>query len=154
MMYICAMKKILFSFILMGLLSGLIACDNTSEPKNEVESIQRKWTLFKTENRSENYESKEFSGQPIEIIMSLDNNGYFIIYDTFLDPKFEGAGINKIQQRSKGQWSYEDDILKLHHITDDTAFTEILKITSLDSKELVVQGENDKKNIYRTYNKR
>ncbi len=124
------------------------------EPDADLIPIHKKWTLQKEENRVEKYESIEFKGQPIEIVMDLNDNGYFIIYDTFLDPRFEGAGINKIQQRSRGQWEYRDDLLILHHSTDDTSYTENLTVNRLSNEELILQGENEKATIYKTFNKR
>ncbi len=147
--------RIKIHILVVTIFSLLVAsCGDNSTPKNDESSIQRKWTLQKTEDRSEKYQSEEFKNQPIEIILSLEENGYFVIYDTFLDPKFDGAGINKIQERSKGQWDYKDDVLTLNHMNVDNPRKEVLKVKTPSKDELVLQGADSKANIYTTYNKR
>ena len=82
------------------------------------------------------------------IIMSLEKNGYFIIYDTIIDPKFAEAGITKIQPISKGQWRYENNELRLMHLLPESNNPEVFKVKELSSTKLITEGSNSKVHKY------
>jgi hypothetical protein len=78
------------------------------------------------------------------LILSLKENGYFMIYDSITSPKFKDAGISKIQVVSKGQWSVENKNLILNYLNTDSESRTQFNIQSLNSRELILLGENKK----------
>lgn len=112
---------------------------DSKETKVDQKSLAKRWTLSDDRDKNKNV---------IEVILSLEENGYFIIYDTITDKKFIAAGINKIQPISKGQWKVNDGKLMLSHIMDDSTRVEEFSIKSLNLDKLVIIGSNNKKHTY------
>lgn len=118
-----------------------------------MSTVTGKWKLTREESKTPESETVEFSGQPSAIILHLQKNGYFIIYDSFTAPEWKKKELPLIQQRSKGQWELKNNQLTLTHLTDDTSFTEELEITSVSDAELITRGKNNRSNVYKTYGK-
>jgi uncharacterized protein (TIGR03066 family) len=113
--------------------------------------IVGKWKLHLHQKR-ENNTKVDLKAQPTEVILNIMDGGYFIIYDTFIDPRFNQKGFNRISERSKGQWELLDDKrLILHHNVDDSTRLEELTITKLNNRTLVTKGKDKKSSIYKTY---
>lgn len=148
------MKQALF-LILVGL--SIVACsskeelETTDSQEVNLNPIVGKWKLHLHQKR-ENNTKIDLKSQPTEVILNIMDGGYFIIYDTFIDPKFNQKGFNRISERSKGQWEYLDDKrLILHHNIDDSTRIEELTITKLNNQTLVTKGKDKKSSIYKTY---
>ena len=154
------MKNIFLLLILTTLVisSSLISCsasksdeDVTQEDENE-NPIVGKWKLNGLKNKDLKDQDVNLKNQPTEVILSLMEGGYFVIYDTFIDPRFSQKGFNRISETSKGQWEFIDNKkLILHHNSDDTTRIEEMDVTLLNKNTLVTKGKNKKSNIYKTY---
>ena len=139
--------KITPLFSALTLLLVLLSC---SQPKKES-SITGRWRLEKEERRPANDKAIEYANQPTYVILKLDSTGYFLLYDTFIDPSWKSKGLPLIAERSKGQWKLEGTTLKLNHETDDTTYTETLKVSEVNDKILVTEGQDHKSNVFKTY---
>lgn len=147
--------------IVLTLLIGLAACGENTSDKNEPvsqgnsaeENLKGRWKLTKEEHKMTREKGVQYSKQPTNVILHIQKNGYFTIYDTFIDPKWKEKGLPLIERRSKGQWQLNGKVLTLNHIEDDTSYEEKLEITTLNKTELVTRGSDKKANIYRTYGK-
>jgi hypothetical protein len=147
------MKLILFlsSFFL------FISCTQKAKVlENEDVFIENpligKWKLQFFQKNEENKKETNLKEQTTHQILSIMEGGYFMIYDTFIDHKFNDKGFNRIAQRSKGQWEFDNNKkLILHHIFDDTTYIEELFITTLNKNTLVTKGKEKNANIYKTY---
>lgn len=144
------MKTSILTFLAIGLLSSIIVISSctsntTSDKKVSSEnnsSIAKKWTLSDNNGNST-------QNNPTMVVMSLEKNGYFIIYDTITDPKFVAAGINKIQPISKGQWKYNDNELTLNHLIPDSSVVEVFKVQMITDSKLVTIDSHNKKHTYK-----
>jgi hypothetical protein len=128
------------------------APDN-STPVENANEIMGRWKLTKQEQMKSPEAGVQYSNQPTNIILHLQKNGYFIIYDTFIDPSWKEKGLPLILQRSKGQWELNGKQLSLTHLSDDSTYSEVLEVTSIDDHQLVTRGKDKKSNIYKTYGK-
>ncbi|ASS48720.1 MAG: hypothetical protein A3D31_06775 [Candidatus Fluviicola riflensis] len=149
-----SITSILFALLLVASCST----ESTDKPVGEQvtsakESIIGRWKLTKEEQKTTREKGVEYSTQPTNIVLHIQKNGYFIIYDTFIDPEWKEKGLPLIQRRSKGQWKLNDKQLLLTHLMDDSSYTEDLEITSITSTELITKGKDRKANIYKTYGK-
>src|SRR5688572_2817338 len=72
--------------------------------KSTKSGILGRWKLTKEEQKTTREKGVEYSNQPTNIVLHIQKNGYFIIYDTFIDPEWKEKGLPLIQRRSKGQW--------------------------------------------------
>lgn len=148
-----------YFFLLLSLNLLLFSCSETTKPTENVEieeenenPIVGKWKLNIHQKKENQNNEIDLKHQPTEVILSIMDGGYFVIYDTFVDPKFNQKGFNRISERSKGQWELIDDKkLILHHNSDDTTRIEELLVTKLTKHTLVTQGKDKKANIYKTY---
>lgn len=116
-------------------------------------SITGRWKLTRSQNTSASNDQVEYADQPTDVILHLQKNGYFIVYDTFTSPSWKQKGLPLIQQRSRGQWTLEGKQLQLNYFSDDSNFTEELEVTKLSQNELVTRGKDKKSNVYKTYGK-
>jgi len=124
--------------------------ENTPEQKKM--SITGRWVLIKSEDsgsRKANHQN-----QPSDVVLNIQKNGFFIIYDTFVDPKWRKKGLPLIQERTSGQWELEDSLLTMIHDDKDTSFSEKLKVVRCNGIELVTERSNKKTTVYRTYGKK
>lgn len=129
------------SILILGSCTSAPEQGENSVKENTIkeESIAKRWTL------SDKTVEKE---QAMEIILSMENNGYFMVYDTITDKNFIEAGINKIQPVSKGQWKVKENKLVLNHIGNDSSHVEEFSIKSLNANTLVLVGSNHKTHTY------
>ena len=124
------------------------SCDSDSASQQGIESnaeydkainkLAKKWVLS----------DDIVSDSPTMVIMSFEKIGYFIIYDTIIDPKFAEAGIKKIQPISKGQWKYENNQITLIHLLPESRNPEIFAVKKLSSTKLIMIGSNNKTHRY------
>lgn len=153
------MKLIYITSILFALLLTASCTSESADKPAEEQSTPAKdgilgrWKLTKEEQKTTREKGVEYSNQPTNIVLHIQKNGYFIIYDTFIDPAWKEKGLPLIQRRSKGQWALEGKQLSLTHLMDDSSYTEELEITSITSTELITKGKDKKANIYKTYGK-
>jgi hypothetical protein len=122
-------------------------------PAQNQKAIVGRWKLTKEERFKSDEKGVEYANQPTNVILHLQNSGYFIIYDTFIDPEWKSKGLPLIQRRSKGQWKLAGKELRLTHLSDDSSYVERVEITSLDDDQLVTLGQDRKSNVYKTYGK-
>lgn len=159
-LYIYVMKK-LTKILFVAAVTLFTACNSTtleskSAEKEQVENTELpmvvgKWRLTKTEDSSK--KSKEQQGLSV-IVMDIQKNGYFIIYDTFVDPNWKKKGLPLIEQRASGQWNLEGENLTLTYSEDQNGKVEELQVTKLTSTELVTKNEKAKSTVYKTYGKK
>ncbi|MES2554803.1 MAG: lipocalin family protein [Bacteroidota bacterium] len=146
--------SILFALLLVTSCTDSSADKPAGEQVTSTKSgILGRWKLTKEEQKTTREKGVEYSNQPTNIVLHIQKNGYFIIYDTFIDPEWKEKGLPLIQRRSKGQWKLNDKQLSLTHLMDDSSYTEELEITSITSTELITKGKDKKANIYKTYGK-
>ena len=112
--------------------------ESIAEYNTTINKLAKKWVLVNDIS----------ADSPTMVIMSFEKSGYFIIYDTIIDPKFAEAGINKIQPISKGQWKYENNQISLMHLLPESYNPEIFKVKNLSSKKLIIIGSNNKTHRY------
>lgn len=121
-------------------------------PEQKRLSITGRWVLIKSEDsgsRKTNHQN-----QPSDVVLNIQKNGFFIVYDTFVDPKWRKKGLPLIQERTSGQWELEDSLLTMIHDDKDTSFSEKLKVVRCNGAELVTERSNKKTTVYRTYGKK
>lgn len=145
------------------LLSGILLATSCTQSKPDApaadtltqnpQAILGRWKLTKEEHIKTREKGVEYANQPTNIILHIQKNGYFIIYDTFIDPKWKLKGLPLIERRSKGQWELKGKQLTMTYLDDDTSYTETVEITSVNNVELITRGKDKKSNVYRTYGK-
>lgn len=148
------------SLLLAGTALFLYSCSHLTDSAGnsnlktiDLAAVAGKWKLTQEENKTAQSEKVEFTDQPSTIILHLQKNGYFIIYDSFTDPNWEKKELPLIQQRSKGQWKLNRNQLTLNHLREDTTYAEALEITHVSNTELITRGKNNRSNVYKTYGK-
>ncbi|AEA45505.1 lipocalin family protein [Fluviicola taffensis] len=152
------MKYAILFFSLVSFSSIISSCSSDSKGvtkkntgKEEI-SVLGRWVLIKSEDldsRKTNHQN-----QPSNVVLNFQKNGFFIIYDTFVDPSWRKKGFPLIQERTSGQWELKDSALTLVHQEKDTSYTENFKIIRCNKKELVTERSNKKTTIYKTYGKK
>ena len=140
--------KIFFEVFFFLIAFAFSSCNSDSASQQGIESnaeydiainkLAKKWVLA----------DDIASDSPTMVIMSFEKSGYFIIYDTIIDPKFAEAGINKIQPISKGQWEYENNQISLIHLLPESRNPEIFTVKNLSSTNLIMTGSNNKTHKY------
>jgi hypothetical protein len=121
-------------------------------PVQEPLSVTGRWVLIKSEGSDSRKTNHQH--QPSDVVLNFKKNGFFIIYDTLVDPKWRKKGLPLIEKRTSGQWKLEDSLLTMIHDDKDTSFTEEFKIVRCDGKELITERSNKKITVYRTYGKK
>lgn len=135
-----------YCFLLFAFSFSACESDSTSQKGKESDSeyiktlnnLAKKWVLL----------DDIVADSPTMIIMSFEKSGYFVIYDTIIDPKFAEAGINKIQPISKGQWKYKNNKITLTHLLPESHNPEIFNVKNLSSNKLIMKGSNNKMHKY------
>ena len=151
------MKRSTVSLLSFYLLLLLASCSTESKEvekaaEQEKMSVTGRWVLIKSEDsgsRKTNHQN-----QPSDVILNMRKNGFFIVYDTFVDPKWRKKGLPLIQERTSGQWKLEDSLLTMIHEDKDTSYSEDFKVIRCDGNELVTERSNKKTIVYRTYGKK
>ncbi len=121
-------------------------------PAEKEISVTGRWVLIKSEDSDSR--KTDHQHQPSDVVLNFKKNGFFIIYDTLVDPKWRKKGLPLIEKRTSGQWKLEDSLLTMIHDDKDTSFSEEFKIVRCDGKELITERSNKKTTVYRTYGKR
>ncbi|WP_430402100.1 hypothetical protein [Fluviicola sp.] len=147
-------RNLLYLFSLLLLAScttDVKEVENTPAAK-EI-SVVGRWVLIKSEDSDSR--KTDHQHQPSDVVLNFKKNGFFIIYDTLVDPKWRKKGLPLIEKRTSGQWKLEDSLLTMIHDDDkDNSFSEEFKILRCDGKELITERSNKKTTVYRTYGKR
>lgn len=152
------MKYLILSLLFSPVFVIFTACSGNNKPAvketvdEETVSIQGKWVLIKSEDS--NSRKKNHQNQPSNVILDFQKNGFFIVYDTFVDPAWRKKGLPLIQKRASGQWKLQKSDLTMIYRDKDSTRTEKFKIVRCSEKELVTQRSGNKKTIYRTYGKK
>ena len=105
-------KVINFSLLLFYFTINSCSIGDSKKVKSVVlnkDLLFKRWTLTNNNGKIE-------KGLATHIVMSLEKNRYFLVYDTIIDQRFIAAGISKIQPISKGQWKLRGDKLILTHL--------------------------------------
>lgn len=112
------------------------------------EALSKRW-MYKERISTDGEKKFKYGDESSDVILRLDNNGYFIIYDSITDPRLIEKGVRKIEQRSSGQWEMlSDDLLVLRKISNDTVIVDTLKIDSIKENKLVTTTINKNKITY------
>lgn len=135
-----------------GLSFLMIACTSTETSYEKSASIYGRWKLRSEEQTPKKEEGIDLEKQPTVVVMHLQQNGYFIIYDSFVDPNWQKKGLPKIEQRSKGQWMYKGDKLTLNH-TGDSTYSKVFKVGKLETGNLEIEETVDGKTTKKSYSK-
>jgi hypothetical protein len=152
------MKHSSINLLSLFVLLLLASCSTESKEVKDVPtkttlSVTGRWVLIKSEDSDSR--KTDHQHQPSDVILDFKKNGFFIIYDTLVDPKWRKKGLPLIEKRTSGQWKLEDSLLTMIHDDDkDSAFSEEFKIVRCDGKELITERSNKKTTVYRTYGKR
>ena len=144
--------KFIFVLVLFTSCKSEIETSKTPEIMYNENPIIGKWKLQIHQKKEATKTEVNLKAQPTIVILNVFDGGYFVIYDTFVDPKFNQKGFNRIYERSKGQWEYDDnEKLTLHHNFEDTSYVEELIVTTLNKNTLVTKSKDKKATIYKTY---
>lgn len=151
------MKTNYISLIVFSILLTTSCSENASPDKtlaDNPDAIVGRWKLTKEEHTGRMHEKGvQYANQPTNVILHIQGNGYFTIYDTFIDPAWKKKGLPLILRRSKGQWELSGNSLALMHLSEDTSYTEKVVITTISNEELITRGRDNKSNVYKTYGK-
>ncbi len=149
------MKRSVIPGLSFFILLLLASCSTNGEPEKAPEqkklSITGRWILIQSENsdsRKTNHQN-----QPSDVVLNIRENGFFMVYDTFVDPEWRKKGLPLIQERTSGQWQLTDSLLTMIHEDKDTSFSEKFKIIRCNGKELITERSNKKTTVYKTYGK-
>ncbi len=137
-------------FILLNSCTNSVPEQNAETQTNEIVG---RWKLSKEEQKDTKSDGVAYSKQPTIVVLNLQPNGYFQLYDTITNKEWVKKGLPLIQERSRGQWSYEGKKLVLNHSTKDTSYTEQLTIEKLDKNQMITKGSDQKSRVYKTYGK-
>lgn len=151
------MKQLTINLLSLFILLLFASCSTETEKVENSQEQQKmsvigRWVLIKSEDSE--FRKTNHQNQPSDVVLNIQKNGFFIIYDTLVDPKWRKKGLPLIQERTSGQWKLEDSLLTMIHRDKDTSFMEDFKIVRCDGVELVTQRSNKKKTVYRTYGKK
>lgn len=154
------------SLILIGLSLLFVSCgENNNEEvekksaKNEVEnqepkessimsSLSKRW-IHKKYISTDGKKEFSFGDGSSDVVLRLDNNGYFTIYDSITDTELIEKGVRKIEQRSSGQWELlSDDLFVLRNNSNDTISIDTLRIDSIKRDKLVTTTLNKNRITY------
>lgn len=139
------------AFVYMGMSLIFAACTST-ETKEDTGSISGRWKLSSETQSPQKEAGIDLKKQPTVVVMHLQQNGYFIIYDSFVDPDWQQKGLPKIEQRSKGQWTFEKDQLTLMH-SGDSSYSKVFKVNKLETGTLEIEETSVGKSVKKTYSK-
>lgn len=144
----------LLSFLILLLFASCSTDSQKTEDTAEQKMIPitGRWVLIKSEDSDSR--KTDHQNQPSDVVLNIQKNGFFIVYDTFVDPKWRKKGLPLIQERTSGQWKLEDSLLTMIHRDKDTSFSENFKIKVCNGKELITERSNKKTTVYKTYGKK
>lgn len=130
-----------------------VETEEISETSEKQDPIVSRWIL-KSKNSMDNSDSVDYNNEYSDVILSLEPNGYFTVYDSI--KKVENLDSDlRLQVRSKGQWMLDKEILVLKHIIDntDSVRVEKLHVDKLDESSLVTVTTDKEINSYTKYSK-
>ncbi len=100
----------LFFFILVF---SLFSCsdiqqglEDTNVEEKEEAQILGKWKLVSLEKRASEKEEISLNNEAVDQILEIKSGGYFVIYDTFVDPNVNLRGLDRKSERNSGQWEF------------------------------------------------
>lgn len=153
------------SIILMGLSLLFTSCEDkgheeTSPDENKnteeqsakeltmEEALSKRW-MYKERTSTDGEKKFSYGDESSDVILRLDHNGYFMIYDSITDQRIIEKGVRRIEQRSSGQWELlSEDLLVLRKISNDTVVVDSLQIESIRNDKLVTSTINKNKITY------
>lgn len=134
--------KIFFSILTLSILL-FTGCTSNSESTISGELIG-KWKLSK---EVVNKKTLSYIENPIKTILSIEEEGYFHLYDDVSDSGL-GDEIVNIQSHYKGQYVYENTSLQLKHEEDGLETTEKFTVKKISETELILLDEEHKKELH------
>lgn len=133
-----------------------VVVDDNSETKSEDDNYEktresllvRRWKF--NERKSQDGESSiKYGDQSSDVVMRLEANGFYMVYDSITDKRILDKGVRTLEQRHSGQWNLLDEnTLVLQRIGSDTILYDTLNIDKLDDNELVTTTRNKNKITY------
>lgn len=133
--------------------SGEVSVEDKIKSNSDIdEDIQsmlvRRWK-FNERTSPDDKESMKFGDESSDVVLRLEPNGFFMIYDSITDERIIEKGLKRIEQRSSGQWDLIDEkVLILRKITSDTIIIDSLRIEKLDKLNLVTETKNNNRITY------
>lgn len=134
--------KIFFSILTLSFLL-FTGCTSDSESTISGELIG-KWKLSK---EVVNKKTLSYSENPIKTILSIEEEGYFHMYDDVSDSGL-GDEIGNIQSHYKGQYVFEKTSLQLKHEEDGVETTEEFAVEKISETELILLDKEHKKELH------
>ncbi len=142
------MKVTVYLFLL-SLTTLLIGC-NSGVPSKEA--LNGKWLLEKQE--TENQQPVTFDKKPTQIVLDVEANGYFLMYDTLIVDEWANTGVPRKQERARGQWELKNHELILNHLSPDKNTVEHYSIDALASDKMVLSLKTKSGTVISTYSKK
>ena len=131
----------------------LFSCAGNTANEDTKSLLTGKWRLASATQNPKSGNQLDLSHEPSTVILHLQQNGYFQIYDSLTDSKLVQASVPRIQQRSKGQWKLHATHLLLTHYREDSTYMESLEIKRINENELVTRSNGNHSDVYKTYGK-
>lgn len=126
--------------------------EDTNIEEKEESQILGKWKLVSLEKRAFEKEEISLNNESVDQILEIKSGGYFIIYDTFVDPNVNLKGLDRKSERNSGQWEFlSKKKLILHYNIGDEQKSEEFDVTLLNKNTLVTKSKNKEPHIYKTY---
>jgi hypothetical protein len=116
--------------------------------KTRESLLIRRWK-FNERKSQDGKSSVTYGDQSSDVVMRLEANGFYMVYDSITDKRIIDKGVRTLEQRHSGQWNLIDEnTLVLQRIGSDTILFDTLNIDKLDSEELVTTTRNKNKITY------
>jgi hypothetical protein len=110
--------------------------------------LVRRWR-FNERKSADGKSSMKYGDQSSDVVMRLEENGFYIVYDSITDQRIIDKGVRTLEQRHSGQWNLIDEnTLVLQRIASDTILFDTLMIDKLDDNELVTTTKNKNRITY------
>lgn len=152
--------KYIFGVLVTPLL--IIGCTSTDSTSDSIEKnsdsennlIVGRWKLEKEVLTSSKQEIIEYKNQPSAVLLNVQKNGYYMLYDSIVDPSWKKKGLPLIQVRSKGQWELEGTEFSMNQQSAENNDSESFEVMALTKSELVTKGTKKKSAVTRTYSRK
>lgn len=116
---------------------------------NISEKLANEWKAV-TRTNTEGNKTLDYDLSNSLIVIDFENNGYFTVYDVFINEKTKEETREK---RSSGQWEiYNASELVMRHSLRDTANVDSFIIQKLEDDTLILK--NSEKDFIDTYHKK
>jgi hypothetical protein len=110
--------------------------------------LVRRWK-FNERKSADGSSSVKYGDQSSDVVMRLESNGFYMVYDSITDQRIIDKGVRTLEQRHSGQWNLIDEnTLVLQRIGNDTIVFDTLNIDRLDDNELITTTRNKNKITY------